>query len=204
MADAVELIITTPEPFWTNIQHPELFTQFAEPAMMNIMEEFKAEMEVYAPESEANAPGRFDPEGRPMGYYERGRGWWYPIMQKMTLIDAGRLAGAGQGRSRARFGKNVGVLVGGRRKYGVAGYKLIASSQQMGSRWVVTLITDGNNITGNLFNGASYSDIVQGRGQSALMAERQWSNVDEIWSGDAMQGTLDKEISNALDQMLAG
>jgi len=45
---------------------------------------------------------------------------------------------------------------------------------------------------------------VQGRGQSALMAERQWSNVDEIWSGDAMQGTLDKEISNALDQMLAG
>ena len=39
----------------------------------------------YPPATEANAPGRFDAEGRPMGYYERGRGWWYPVLQDKTL-----------------------------------------------------------------------------------------------------------------------
>ena len=203
MADAVELIITTPEPFWDNIQHPEKFPQFVEPAMGNIMDEFKTEMEIYAPEDEANAPGRTDQNGEPMGYYERGRGWWYPVKGRLTILEAGRLVGAGKGLPRASFGKRVGVIKGGR-KFGVAGYKLIPNSQQMGSRWVITVITNENDVTGNLFNGATYSDIVQGFGQSLLMAERQWNNVDEVWNGDSMQGTLDREIGNALDQFLAG
>ena len=108
MADAVELVIETPEPFWDNIQHPEKFPQYVEPAMSNIMGEFKTEMEVYAPESEANAPGRTDRNGEPMGYYERGRGWWYPVKGRDTILQAGRLVGAGKGLSRARFGKSFG------------------------------------------------------------------------------------------------
>jgi hypothetical protein len=203
MTDTVELIITTPEPFWTNIQHPEYFARFAEPAMENIMVEFKSEMEVYAPESEANAPGRTDKDGRPMGYYERGRGWWYPIMQKATIAMAGRLAGAGLGRSRAKFGKSLGVIKGGRR-FGVAGYKLIPNSQQMGERWVAAVQSDAETVIGTLFNGASYSGLVQGPSQTELMASRQWNDVDDVWNSDPMQGALDKEISGALDQMLAG
>ena len=203
MADAVELVIETPEPFWDNIQHPEKFPQYVEPAMSNIMDEFKAEMEVYAPEDAANAPGRTDQNGEPMGYYERGQGWWYPVKSKNTILEAGRLVGAGKGLPRARFGKTVGVIKGGR-KFGVAGYKLIPSSQQMGDRWVVAVQTDQDSVIGTLFNGASYSDIVQGFGQSVLMAARQWNNIDAVWYGDSMQATLDKEIGDALDQFLAG
>jgi len=203
MADAAELVIETPEPFWDNIQHPEKFPQYIEPAMSNIMGEFKTEMEVYAPESEANAPGRTDRNGEPMGYYERGRGWWYPVKGRDTILQTGRLVGAGKGLSRARFGKSVGVIKGGR-KFGVAGYKLIPSSQQMGDRWVTAVQTDQDSVTGTLFNGASYSGLVQGSEQTALMAERQWNSIDDVWYGDQMQGTLDKEIGDALDQFLAG
>jgi len=203
MADAAELVIETPEPFWDNIQHPEKFPQYVEPAMSNIMGEFKTEMEVYAPESEANAPGRTDRNGEPMGYYERGRGWWYPVKGRDTILQTGRLVGAGKGLSRARFGKSFGVIKGGR-KFGVAGYKLIPSSQQMGDRWAVAVQTDQDSVTGTLFNGASYSGLVQGSEQTALMAERQWNSIDDVWYGDQMQGTLDKEIGDALDQFLAG
>ena len=203
MAETVEFQLTTPEPFWDNIQHPENFRQYVEPAMSNIMDEFKAEMEVYAPESEANAPGRTDKDGRPMGYYERGRGWWYPIMQKVTILAAGRLAGASLGRSKAKFGKAVGVIKGGRR-FGVAGYKLIPSSQQMGDRWVTALESNQDSIVGTLFNGASYSGLVQGTEQTSLNASRDWSTIDAIWAGDEMQGTLDEQIGGALDQFLAG
>ena len=203
MADTVEFVLETPEPFWDNIQHPEKFRQYMEPAMSNIMGEFKTEMEVYAPESEANAPGRTDRNGEPMGYYERGRGWWYPVKGRDTILQAGRLVGAGKGLSRARFGKSFGVIKGGR-KFGVAGYKLIPSSQQMGDRWVTAVQTDQDSVTGTLFNGASYSGLVQGSEQTALMAERQWNSIDDVWYGDQMQGTLDKEIGDALDQFLAG
>ena len=203
MADTVELQITTPEPFWTNIQNFGGFVPYAETAMDHIMDEFKSEMEVYAPESEANAPGRTDRNGEPMGYYERGRGWWYPIKGRDTILQAGRLVGAGQGLSRARFGKTFGVIKGGR-KFGVAGYKLIPSSQQMGDRWVNAVQSDQDSVIGTLYNGASYSGFVQGPSQTALMAERQWSNIDSVWYSDEMQGTLDKELGNALDQFLAG
>jgi|SRR5271157_5460548 len=202
MADVVEFQLTTPEPFWTNIQHPENFARYIEPAMSNIMDEFKAEMEVYAPESEANFPGRVDADGRPMGYYERGRGWWYPIMRLNTIQLAGRLAGAGLSSSRAKFGKTRGVI-NLRRVSGVVGYKLIASSQQMGERWVIAIQTSDEDVIGTLFNGASYSSLVQGPSQTRLHASRDWSNIDDIWNGDAMQSTLDKEIGAALDQFLA-
>lgn len=39
----------------------------------------------YPPASEANQPGRIDSDGEPMGYYERNRGWWYPVKRPETL-----------------------------------------------------------------------------------------------------------------------
>jgi hypothetical protein len=35
----------------------------------------KGKVAIYPPESEANAPGRTDARGRPMGYYKRGTGY---------------------------------------------------------------------------------------------------------------------------------
>jgi hypothetical protein len=203
MDETGTLDITTPEPFWTNIQNFGGFVPYAETAMDHIMDEFKSEMEVYAPESEANAPGRTDRNGEPMGYYERGMGWWYPVKGRGTLQLAGRVVGAGQGLPRAKFGKSFGVIKGGR-KFGVVGYKLIPSSQQMGDRWVTAVQSDQDQVVGTLFNGASYSGLVQGQSQTALHASRDWSTVDSVWYGDEMQGALDRELGNALDQFLAG
>ena len=203
MAETVEFQLTTPEPFWTNIQHPENFRQYVEPAMSNIMDEFKAEMEVYAPESEANRPGRRTPEGEPIGYYERGIGWWEPIKQPNYLNMLASAAGARGGFSGAKFGKPFGVIKGGR-KFGVVGYHLTSISQQMGERWVTAIESNQDSIVGTLFNGASYSGLVQGTEQTALHASRDWSTIDSIWTGDPMQETLDKEIGGALDQLLAG
>jgi len=39
----------------------------------------KGLMQQYPPMTDSNAPGRTDAKGRPMSYYERGRGTWYPI-----------------------------------------------------------------------------------------------------------------------------
>lgn len=41
--------------------------------------------EGYPPSSEANLPGRIDEDGRPLGYYERNRGWWYPLLRRSSL-----------------------------------------------------------------------------------------------------------------------
>lgn len=46
----------------------------------------------YAPSSEANLPGRIDGDGEPMGYYERGRGWWYPVKRASTLAGVSGVA----------------------------------------------------------------------------------------------------------------
>jgi hypothetical protein len=40
----------------------------------------------YPPATEANRPGRVDQDGNPMGYYERGRGWWYPVKRTQPWV----------------------------------------------------------------------------------------------------------------------
>lgn len=40
----------------------------------------------YPPATEANQPRRISMQThKPMGYYERGRGWWYPLVTERTL-----------------------------------------------------------------------------------------------------------------------
>ena len=50
----------------------------------------------YPPADEANAPGRVDKDGEPMGYYERGRGWWYPVKNPATLSGMNSVADGAQ------------------------------------------------------------------------------------------------------------
>ena len=80
------------------------------------------ELKNYPSATEANRPGRFTPDGSPMGFYERGRGEWYPIVRAVNL------------RSFGNFGKAQGIIKASKtqRETGtVAGYRLIPSSERL-------------------------------------------------------------------------
>jgi hypothetical protein len=121
---------------------------------------------VYPPATESNRPGRWthpsEGEGqpRPMGYYERNRGWWYPVMN----IERG---------SFGHYGKSAGRIKAPRNS-AVAGYKLRATSEQMSKAWGVVSTPRG----ALLFNRASYSGYVHDAlEQAALHAAHGWKTV---------------------------
>lgn len=158
---------------------PKRVMPYAEKAMTISVMAVKSEMAQYPPETEANHPGRYSVKThKPMGYYERGRGYWYPVMRKDTVLVAGRLAGAVSGSGKARFGKSAGV-VRGRRGLGVAGYKLRPVSENLGKNWVTKVTRGDAKIVGIIGNNTSYTDPVQGEGQSRLMQARGWQNTTQ-------------------------
>jgi len=129
----------------------------------------------YPPSSEANRPGRVDKNGRPMGYYERGRGWWYPVMAEKTLgSKLGVSAGAQTAKQAARRFKVKSVPT-------VAGYKLAAggTSEMLGRSWDARVFEQENAILGVVGNNASYAEYVQGNRQAAVHAARGWKTVDK-------------------------
>ncbi|HPO87434.1 MAG TPA: hypothetical protein PLN86_16450 [Candidatus Hydrogenedentes bacterium] len=90
------------------IENPELFKALTESfvhvrpfiadAMMDSMLIIQGELGYagYPPSSEANLPGRIDENGEPMGYYERNRGWWYPVKRLSTLAGISGVAEGAQ------------------------------------------------------------------------------------------------------------
>jgi hypothetical protein len=137
---------------------------------------------VSPPATEANQPGRYSLKThRPMGYYERGRGWWYPIMGRETIELAGRIAGMAGGK--AKFGKTRGVIKAAKmqRKMGVAGYKLRAVSEQLSKSFAWRVEITDSAITGYVGNDAKYTLPVVGPAseQSRLMQIRGWRNVEQ-------------------------
>ena len=83
------------------------------------------EVKGYPPETAANHPGRIGKDGRPMGYYVRGEGWYYPLMQNKTLkgIKSGRGTGVNRGN---KFTRAVGI----------AGYRRgKKTSEELGRSW---------------------------------------------------------------------
>jgi hypothetical protein len=160
----------------------------------------------YPPATEANQPGRYSLKThRPMGYYERGRGWWYPIMGRETIELAGRYAAALAGGSKARFGKSRGVIKAAKmqRKMGIAGYKLRAVSEQLGRSFAWhTEVKDGI-ITGFVGNNASYTLPVVGPAsdQARLMQKRGWRNVEQAL--DIAGPAIDFAFHEMLDELVA-
>lgn len=137
------------------------------------------ELREYPPATEANQPGRVDPlMGRPVGYYERGAGWWYPIY-----------------KSQAVTGKRLGIV---KHIPTLQGYKLRRSSELLAKRWAQTVI--GNQQAGFVEavvgNNASYADFVQGERQADFHAGRGWETVD------AAVEKLDMEYDEILSKMI--
>jgi hypothetical protein len=192
-----DITITEDDPkFFEALENPEGFLPILAEAMANIMTEFVAGVEKPAPESDANAPGRTDRNGRPMGYYERGRGWWYPIRTHNKL---------GLGRDLPRLGLNARAphTLGSRALIakginGVAGYKLSAVSEQLEENWRADVIQNADEVIGILSNLASYGGYVQGVDQTALHQSREWNTYLDIWESAHMQAVVVDETMKAL------
>jgi hypothetical protein len=196
MAFEVEIQVSDPK-FFEALGNPEGFMPILGEAMTNIITRYRELAEVYAPESEANKPGRFNPRtGEPMGYYERGRGWWYPVLGHRALGLMGEIPLL---RPHLKSPKTMGatalLAVGFQ---GVAGYKLRATSEQMHDRWSTEVQQNAEDVIGMLSNIASYSGLVVGLEQVELHRSRGWQTVVDVWDSTEMELTVDTQTAGAL------
>jgi len=173
---------TTPDPTILNIEGfeallealektPETVIPLLQDAMNKSVRAIQARVAEYPPSTEANLPGRISVKThKPMGYYERNRGWWYPIMRPWT--DAGQ-----------KFGKAFGMLETSgkiRKATQVQGYKLAGGgkSEMLGKSWSVTVAANRDGVVGEIGNNTSYAPWVQGDKQARFHTARGWKTLD--------------------------
>ncbi|MCX6057748.1 MAG: hypothetical protein NTW69_06325 [Chloroflexi bacterium] len=146
----------------------------------------------YPPSTEANQPGRISIKThKPMGYYERGRGWWYPIMTRATLGEKiGKSVGA------IKTSKNIRVATN------VAGYKLADGglSEMLGRSWDAQTIEIEGAILGVVGNNTSYAEYVQGDKQWRGHKARGWLTVDQAL--EMSQDDINKFFEEATDEFI--
>lgn len=143
---------------------PDVALDLLEKAMAQAVAAVQERAQEYPPSSEANAPGRYSTATkRPMGFWERGRGWWYPVMNREKLGKIGKRRGAIEAPVMA----------------GPAGYKLLQRSERLGTKWNSEVRSGKDAIEGVLGNTASYADYVQGDRQLSLHAKRGWITLAE-------------------------
>jgi len=207
----------TTQTLTVDYSDPQFFAALADPAgilphledaMHGIMTKFVAQAEIPAPESAANKPGRMhivhratahalESREEPMGYYERGRGWWYPLKTHNKLGLQNEIPTLGRHRKAPH---TMGILaLKAKGIQSVAGYKLIANSEQLEENWRAEVTLEGDAVTGELTNFASYSGYVQGQDQTQLMEDLQWRKVEDSWNSPAVQAAVTTETHKALD-----
>lgn len=184
------------EEFFQALENPEGFLPILGDAMENILSVFEVVASEYAPESEANRPGRYDREGRPMGYYERGRGWWYPLVMKTTISPMDELPTLKPHMLAPKTLESRTLLAEGFK--GVAGYRLIPNSEKMHDQWEQGVGITQREVVGFLRNRASYSNYVQGSEQIKLHEMREWQTVIQSWNTDEVQRAVDHETTQAI------
>lgn len=140
----------------------------------------------YPEETASNRPGRLDEDGRPMGYYERNRGDWYPVLKTPKGV--------------AHFGKAQGVVRAkkAQRAQGVAAYKLSPISQQLGKSWTTDVQVGKAEIIGVIGTDVTYAPAVQGMQQKAIFAQIGWVKLD------AAVDQAEPDIQAAWQECLAG
>lgn len=197
MSDTLEIEIVQEDPeFFQALEDPKGFYPFLVDAMRNIMAAYKTQAEIYAPESEANKPGRVTKDGKPMGYYERGRGWWYPLLTHNTMTQ-GEFPEMG---IHSKAPKTMGTTTIAMKDIPVVkGYRLIPSSEKMHDQWSVDVIQTADEVVGVMINTASYSGYVQGvEHQTVLHKSREWRNVEGSYETTEVQQAIAEETNKAL------
>ncbi len=147
----------------------------------------------YPSSTEANQPGRFSRvTQKPMGYYERGRGWWYPIMRAATL---------GQKQTKARGAIRAPGYV--KKSSRVVGYKLAGGgkSEALGRHWAMTMTVNSALLRGTLSNSASYAGYVQGDLQNRLHRARGWQTINDVV--EMQRAQITETIQKAIIDFLA-
>lgn len=149
-------------------------------AMNDIALAVESEMKPYPPATEANRPGRVNSKGKPLGYYERGRGWWYPVM-------AARQLGA-------ELGKRQGQ---------VRGYKLAGGglSQRLQAKWTSTAYKEGRDYVAEVGTNVTYAPFVQGSKQPALFKRRGWKTADEVLT--KLEPDIVRRLNRLTDELLS-
>jgi hypothetical protein len=158
--------------------NPEKVIPYLERLMGLSLEIIKAKVSQYPPATEANFPGRVDKEGKPLGYYERGKGSWRPIKSLPHLKQHVALNQAG-----VSLGRGVRVLSDKAEEKvldRVLGYKLNPTSEQLGKNWTTEVRTNTDGVTGNIGNPTSYAEHVQGflDEQAKIPASRAWMSIE--------------------------
>lgn len=166
-------------------------------AMQRALLLVKAIVADYPPATEANRPGRMTVINRgkrnarmvPMGYYERGQGWWYPVVNRATFAGVkGKSAGVIALREKV-LKKTGRVIVRGTGQR-IVGYKLRRVSEVLGKSWATAVTPDEDGVTGEIGNNASYAPEVQS-------ADRQWRvHAMRGW------GTLEKALEDATPEII--
>lgn len=182
--------------FFAALEDPQGFMPVLADSMESILEVYKNVAWDYAPESEANRPGRTDEYGMPQGFYERGRGWWYPVITHNTLALEKELPVVGP---HSKGPKTLRALALIARNLNAVGYKLIESSEQMHDRWMTEVSQENNDVIGTLSNSASYSNYVQGMDRIDLHKRRGWQDVKESFENPDVQNAVMSETLNAID-----
>ena len=180
---------------------PDAFLPLAVTAMMTSVRLIQGGVAEYPPATEANQPGRFSLKThKPMGYYERGRGSWRPILMKETLEAA----------AKGKYGKSRGVINASAFQLSlsrVQGYKLRASSEQLGKSWTTRVTQAETSVEGVVGNDTSYGIYAQDKeNQSGVLAKYGWDEhtiqavfeqlqpeIDQIWK-DAVVDFVDQII----------
>ena len=185
--DTIVLDYSSLTDFLAELQNsPAEALPFATTAMDNSVAAIHDGVATYPPETAANAPGRVDANGKPMGYYERGKGWWRPLLRPTTVLAHGTMAGGKYGKSIGR-----GIYPTGGKVPQVAGYKLNPTSERLGQSWTTDVQTfEEGGVLGTIGTNTSYADVVQGADQSSVMAGIGWETVKDTVEGltDAIVG----------------
>lgn len=171
---------------------PEVARPIFEQAMENSLAVVHDILAEYPPETEANQPGRFSLKTRkPMGFYERGRGWWYPVMRPESL---GTFLGKRQGAIKTpkrltQFSR-------------VAGYKLRQTSERLGTKWARRIEYQPVEVTGEVGTTVSYADAVQGDQQAHIHAGRGWVTAEQALeqAEEEIYGFFDEAVDEYLSK----
>ena len=129
---------------------------------------------------------------RPMGYYERGRGYWYPVLKEKSLPE--------------KLGKTRGA-VKAKKITGVAGYKLAkvrgkaGGSELLGRKWTTAVTVADDGVVGEIGTNTSYADYVQGGRQNRIHARRGWPTLDA--TVDRLTAEIMAEFDQAAQDLLA-
>lgn len=191
----IEVTIGDPE-FFDSVEDPSKFLPIFMRAAETIVIEFVNLISAYPPTTEANEPGRVSVQThKPMGYYERGRGWWYPVTGFIASRGVRTITPAtGQPRTRS-----VEVLRAAGFS-GVTGYKLKASSEQLGKSWDYEIQLGASGPLAIVSSSASYASLVVGDEQTMLNSAREWPNVEEVWNSRLMDLIVHDALVSAVNE----